>query len=79
MKVKDPLFLKFFNKGVKDVKIKKPKMMQEILKITSEKIKRILKREDSQNVENEMLELEKLVQLKYVLEKDKFEGLNRKI
>ena len=30
-------------------------------------------------MEDERLELEKLVQLKFVLEKDKFEGLNRKI
>ena len=78
MKVKDPEFLKFFDKGTKDVKIKKPKQMQEILKITIEKIKKILQ-QDSSNVEKERLELEKLVQLKYVLERDKFEGLNRKI
>lgn len=39
MKVRDPMFLKFFEKGTKDVKIKKPKDMQEILKITFDKIK----------------------------------------
>lgn len=79
MIVRDPLFLNFFNKGTKDVKIKSPMEMQEILKITIVKIKRILQEQDSKNVESERLELEKLVQLKYVLEKDKFEGLNRKI
>jgi len=30
-------------------------------------------------VEHEKTELEKLVQLKYILEKDRFEGLSRKI
>lgn len=61
MKVKDPQFLKFFNKGIKDIKLKKPKDMQEILKVTTEKIKTILKKKDSQNEESERLELEKLV------------------
>jgi len=61
MIVKDPLFLKFFNKGAKDVKIKSPKEMQEILKVTIVKIKRILQKEDSNNVDSERLELEKLV------------------
>ena len=61
MKVRDPVFLKFFNKGTKDVKLKKPKEMQEILKGTIDKIKRILRREDSKSVENEKVELEKLV------------------
>ena len=42
MKTKDPEFLKFFDKGIKDVKIKKPKEMQEILKVTIASIKRIL-------------------------------------
>lgn len=80
MKIKDAEFLKFFNKGTKDVKLKKPKEMQEILKVTIEKIKKILRREENfTSVEDEKVELEKLVQLKYVLEKDKFEGLNRKI
>ena len=31
------------------------------------------------NVNTEKEELEKMVQLKYILEKDKFEGFNRKI
>ena len=53
--------------------------MQEILQITVDKIKGILQLEDSRDVESERDFLEKLVQLKYVLEKDKFEGLNRKI
>jgi hypothetical protein len=32
-----------------------------------------------EDMENEKTELEKLVQLKYILEKDRFEGLSRKI
>ena len=79
MKIKDPEFLKFFKKGTKDIKIKKPKEMEEILKVTTNSIKRILKQQDSKNVESERLELERLVQLKFILEKDKFEGINRKI
>ena len=47
MKVRDPEFLKFFTKGTKDVKLKKPKEMQEILKVTIEKIKQILQQTDS--------------------------------
>lgn len=42
MTTKDPEFLKFFNKGTKDIKLKKPKEMQEILKVTINSIKRIL-------------------------------------
>ena len=42
MKTKDPEFLKFFNKGTKDIKIKKPKEMLEILTATITSIKRIL-------------------------------------
>lgn len=38
MKLRDPAFLKFFVRGTKDVKLKKPKEMQEILKITNDKI-----------------------------------------
>ena len=38
MKVKDPDYLKFFDKGTKDVKIKSPKDLKEILKITTDKI-----------------------------------------
>ena len=79
MKVKDPDYLKFFDKGTKDVKIKSPKDLKEILKITTDKIMLNLQQQESNNVESERMELEKLVQLKYVLEKDKFEGLNRKI
>ena len=61
MKIKDPVFLSFFNKGTKDVKLKKPKEMQEILKLTIEKIKRILRSQDNTSVEDEKVELEKLV------------------
>ena len=43
MKIKDPEFLKFFKKGTKDIKIKKPKEMEEVLKVTINSIKRILK------------------------------------
>ena len=67
MKVRDPKFLKFFVKGIKDIKLKQPKEMQEILKITNEKITAICERRESTNLESEQLELEKLVQLKYVL------------
>lgn len=50
--------------------------------MTLDKIQAILVREpptETKEVENEKVELEKLVQLKYILEKDRFEGLSRKI
>ena len=53
MKVRDPKFLKFFVKGTKDIKLKQPKEMQEILKITNEKITAICERRESTNLESE--------------------------
>ena len=81
MKTKDPEFLKFFGKKRKEIKLKKPKELQAVLSITIDKIKRILTNTDvsSENIQKEQDELEKLIQLKYILEKDSFEGFNRKI
>ena len=50
-----------------------------MLKIAQENIKKILISTDPRNIEKEKNELEKLVQLKYILEKDILEGLSRKI
>ena len=82
MKTSDPDFLKFFGEKTKAIKLKKPRELQKVLTLTQEKINKILTGETPSNetdVENEKTELEKLVQLKYILEKDRFEGLNRKI
>ena len=81
MKTSDPDFLKLFGTKVKEIKLKKPKELQQVLLIAQEKIKTMLMRPDisEQNVKQEQEVLEKMVQLKYILERDKFEGFNRKV
>ena len=81
MKTSDPEFLKFFGQKLKEIKLKKPKELQAVLQIAQDKIKQILMRTDNKvgNVNKEKEELEKMVQLKYILEKDSFEGFNRKV
>ena len=50
-----------------------------MLQITKDKIEKILTKETTDDIEKEKDALEKMFQLKYILEKDRFEGLNRKI
>lgn len=81
-KTEDKDFLKLFGNSTKAIKIKNPSELSRVLVITYDKINAILQRTSplsEAEAANEQEELEKLVQLKYILEKDRFEGLNRKI
>ena len=80
MTTEDPDFLNFIGPKCKEVKLKKPKELLKVLNIAQEKIRLMLSNTTQEaDVEHERVQLEKLVQIKYVLEKDKLEGLNRKI
>jgi inositol hexakisphosphate/diphosphoinositol-pentakisphosphate kinase len=75
-------FLKLFNDQTKAIKLKTPRELQKVLLITIEKIAAMLESKTpdaEEEMYNEKTELEKLVQLKYILEKDRFEGFSRKI
>lgn len=78
----DKDFLKLFGEQTKAIKLKTPRELQKVLLITIEKIADMLESNTptaEEEMKNEKTELEKLVQLKYILEKDRFEGLSRKI
>jgi inositol-hexakisphosphate/diphosphoinositol-pentakisphosphate 1-kinase len=65
---------------LKEVKLKKPRELQKILQIAQENISIMLDgaRADL-GLEEEKVKLEKYVQIEYILKKDRFEGLNRKV
>lgn len=81
MKTSDPKLLAFVQVKNKEVKLKKPRELLRILQIAQENIQNILNSqtsgEEDLKLEREMLE--KWDMIKFILEKDKFEGLNRKI
>ena len=55
MKTSDPDFLKLFGSKNKEIKLKKPKELQQVLLIAQEKIKTMLMRSDisAENVKKE--------------------------
>ena len=63
MKTTDPDFLKLFGNKLKEIKLKKPKELQQVLLIAQEKIKSILMRSEisAENVNKEQEILEKMV------------------
>lgn len=87
MKTKDSIFLKFFEgKNVKkEVKLKTPAQLQKLLDMSRKLLNHILESgrvRDSESkiyTENERERIAKFLQLINVLERDKFEGLNRKV
>ena len=86
MKTRDPTFLKFFDGAKnmkKEVKLKTPAQLQKLLDITRKLIQQILEKnihsKEIKNVDKEREWIAKLIQLRNVLERDKFEGLNRKV
>ena len=87
MKTKDVIFLKFFDgKNIKkEVKLKTPTQLQKLLDITKKLLNVILenkmyeKDQSQMNMEKEREKIAKFIQLRNVLERNKFEGLNRKV
>ena len=87
MKTKDVIFLKFFDgKNIKkEVKLKTPTQLQKLLDITKKLLNVILenkmyeKDQSQMNMEKERERIAKFIQLRNVLERNKFEGLNRKV
>lgn len=85
MKTRDQIFLKFFEgkSQKKEVKLKTPTQLQKLLDITKKLLNNQIynrKNVDKQvNLEKEKERIAKLIQLRNVLEMNKFEGLNRKV
>ena len=87
MKTKDSIFLKFFEgKNVKkEVKLKTPAQLQKLLDMSRKLLNHILEsskvRDNDGKVytEKERERIAKFLQLINILERDKFEGLNRKV
>ena len=87
MKTQDSIFLKFFEgkNTRKEVKLKTPAQLTKLLDMTNNLLNIVLesKYQDkdrcSKDLENERERIAKLIQLRNVLERDKFEGLNRKV
>ena len=86
MKTSNPIFLKFFDGAKnlkKEVKLKTPAQLQKLLDITGGLIQQILQKnlndKEIDDLEGEREWIAKLIQLRYVLERNKFEGLNRKV
>lgn len=83
----DPKICNFFNGKWKEVKLKKPRELMKILQIAEENIQTILSCQTvgfgcffgSEQWKKEREMLEKYDMIKYILKKDRFEGLNRKI
>ncbi|CDW83263.1 inositol hexakisphosphate and diphosphoinositol-pentakisphosphate kinase 1 [Stylonychia lemnae] len=84
MRTKDVCFLKFFDNRPnqkKEVKLKNPRELLKLLEMTKRLVEQILKEHDlvEEYQEDEREKLAKLIQLRNVLERDRFEGLNRKV
>lgn len=85
MITKDPIFLKFFDGSnvKKEIKLKTPAQLQKLLDITKYLIRQIFVEKDlnldGADIHDERERFAKLIQLRNVLERDKFEGLNRKV
>lgn len=90
MKTSDQIFLNYFSKKKgkdlrKEIKLKTPRAMQRMLDKTRKLLKTVFSTNESKldldkvDFMQERERIAKLIQLVNILQKDKFEGLNRKV